>query len=524
MSTAISGVEATIQPPKSSGLYPLRCCCSIAASYCLPVRFAYLPGRWVVFRYETAAGPYPDDDLVKAHRDLLDRLAAGNRRDGLPFLLGPDGRPDGRVNAFFSSSRMRGRSPLTWKKYAYALGVWLNFLEVIGRRWDDVQEEDAEFFKEWRLTDQANPRPVEASTFAGDLAALRSFYRWAARVYHIVDPVAASGDLNLRPHGVRDRDIKWFDPAGYRRWRDLGLRGLGVDDRLDPRWRGRNDQRDVAFADGLYGSGLRLAEWASVLLTELPDDEPGRGYATAHLADVCAKGGYGHKYWLPRTALLGVLDYVEGARAKAVRRAQRCGRYVSVPRQRLVLGRQGDRLHLQEPDGGQRLVALNAIAPRDRARLFRATPEGVEPVALWLNEDGMPRAAHGWQHTFAAANARIARLGLSGFSGTPHMLRHSCALRWYAVGRLAYERRFAHLDVEEQRDFRVQFGNTWDLVATMLGHRSPETTRQHYLEPFRTLELDLLVHHAQQASVDGFLTGYLADHPLVRTDPIGGPR
>ena len=49
------------------------------------------------------------------------------------------------------------------------------------------------------------------------------------------------------------------------------------------------------------------------------------------------------------------------------------------------------------------------------------------------------------------------------------------------MGRLAYERRFAHLDEEELRDFRAQFGNTWDMVATMLGHRSPETTRQHYL-------------------------------------------
>ena len=77
-----------------------------------------------------------------------------------------------------------------------------------------------------------------------------------------------------------------------------------------------------------------------------------------------------------------------------------------------------------------------------------------------------------------------------------------------------------HLDEDEQRDFRAQFGNTWDLVATMLGHRSPETTRRHYLEPFRTLELELLLHHAQQAAADGFLTGYLADHPLVRTDPL----
>jgi len=477
-----------------------------------------------VFWYDVEGNPPPSDDLVEAHRGLLDRLREEDQRAGQPFLLGPDGRPDVRVNAFFTSRRMRARSPLTWRKYAYALGLWLNFLLVVGRGWDTATEDDAEYFKEWRLTDRSNPRPVETSTFAGDLAALRSFYRWAARVHGVADPVAGTDDLDLRPHGVRERDIKWFDPAGYRRWRDLGLRGHGPDGRPDPRWRGRNDQRNVAFADGLYGSGLRLAEWASVLLIDLPEDDPARGYTTSYLADACAKGGYGHRYWLPRIVLLGVLDYVEGARARAVRQAQQDGRYERVRRRRLLLGQHGGRLSIQEPDGRQTSPAVTAIGPRARARLFRPTSAGLEPLALWLNEDGMPRAAHGWQHTFAEANARIARMGLSGFMCTPHMLRHSCALRWYAVGRLAYERRFAHLDEEEQRDFRAQFGNAWDLVATMLGHRSPETSRRHYLEPFRTLELELLLHHAQQAAVDGFLTGYLADHPLVRTDPLQGLR
>lgn len=490
----------------------------------MPVRYAYLPGRWIVFRCDDEGTLRATDDVVKAHLELLVGRHASDRREGQPFLLGPDGRPDMRINAFFASPRMRVRSPLTWRKYAYALGLWLNFLRAVDRTWDAATEEDAEYFKEWRLTDEANPRPVERSTFAGDLAALRSFYRWAARVHQVADPVAGTDDFDLRPRGVRERDVKWFDPAGYRRWRDLGLRGHGLDGRPDPRWRGRNDQRDAAFADGLYGSGLRLSEWASVLLVDLPEDDPARGYTTSVLAGACAKGGYGRKYWLPRTALVGVLDYVEGARATAIRHAQCTGVYERLAHRRLLLGDLGGRLHVREPDGRQTSPALNAVGPRARARLFRSTSAGLEPLALWLNEDGMPRAGHGWQHTFAAANARIARLGLPGFRCTPHMLRHSCALRWYAVGRLAYERRFAHLSEEEQRDFRVQFGNTWDLVATMLGHRSPETTRQHYLEPFRTLELDLLLHHAQQAAVDGFLTGYLADHPLVRTDPLQGLR
>jgi integrase len=238
------------------------------------------------------------------------------------------------------------------------------------------------------------------------------------------------------------------------------------------------------------------------------------------LADACAKGGYGHKYWIQREALLGVLDYVEGARARAVRGAQRAGRYEKLPTIRRAVGVHRDRLIIQEPDGRRTEPVLGAIGPWGRRRLFRTTTHGLEPLAVWLNEDGMPRTPHGWQHSFAQANARIARLGLAGFSATPHMLRHSCALRWYSVGRLAYEHRFGHLSEEETKDFRAQFGDTWDLVATILGHRSPETTKQHYLEPFRALDVELLLQHAQQAAVERFLASYLADHPRVRTDPL----
>lgn len=485
------------------------------------MRTDYEPGSWVVFRYdvECPIGTV-DDPLLVAHAEMLESLAGRGRRHDQPFLLGPDGRPDERINAFFASPRMLSRSPLTWKKYAQSVGMWLNFLLVLGRRWDEASEDDAEYFKEWRLSESSNPRLVEASTFAANLAALRAFYKWMARRYEVVDPVAAVDDFDVRPRGVRDQHVKWLDPAGYRRWRDLGVRGLDLEGRADGSCRGRNEQRDAAFVDGLYSSGLRLTEWASVLLTELPNDDPARGYRTCRLANACAKGGYGHPYWIQREPLLGVLDYLEGARARAVRGAQRAGRYEQLTTVRLVVGSHGDRLMVQEPDGRRREPTLNAISPWGRRRLFRSTKQGLEPLAVWLNEDGLPRTPHGWQHTFEQANARIARLGLAGFRATAHMLRHSCALRWYSVGRLAYEKRFAHLSEEETRDFRVQFGDTWDLVATILGHRSPETTKLHYLEPFRALDVELLVQHAQQAAVDRFLTSYLADHPRVLTDPM----
>ena len=68
---------------------------------------------------------------------------------------------------------------------------------------------------------------------------------------------------------------------------------------------------------GLFETGLRLSEWASLLDVELPSDDPGRAFVTCWLADAGAKGGYGRRFWLPRPALAGVLAYVEGRRAAA---------------------------------------------------------------------------------------------------------------------------------------------------------------------------------------------------------------
>jgi hypothetical protein len=69
-----------------------------------------------VFRYDLERPPpraVTTDRLSVASAVLAD-LADRGRRQDQPFLIGPDGRPDLRVNAFFASARMLARSPPTW--------------------------------------------------------------------------------------------------------------------------------------------------------------------------------------------------------------------------------------------------------------------------------------------------------------------------------------------------------------------------------------------------------------------------
>lgn len=414
--------------------------------------------------------------------DLASWTKVRGGRDGQRFLLGPDGWPDSRVNACLGSAKWRNLAERSYRDYTYSLAVWLNFLLTRGVGWWEAVEDDAEEFLFWRLSDPANAERVQTNSFSRDLAALKRFYRWMRSNHGVANPF----DGFDAPRATRQENVKWLDPGGYARWRDLGIRGLDLSGRPDRWWQGRNAQRDTAFCDGLFGSGLRVSEWASVVLPELPPYDRRRGYYTCRLADACAKGGYGHLYWTPRSAMKGVLSYLEGARAAAVRRAQVAGRYERVGKRRLVLATHGtETVTLEDGRGGAEKWPWNEVGPRTRLRLFRATTEGLEPVALWLNEDGLPRDGRGWEHTFDVANERIGMLGLEGFTCTAHMLRHSLALKWYAIGKLVHTARLGHLSEDERADFREQFGDTWDLVQTMLGHRRVETTKNVYLNPLQ---------------------------------------
>ncbi|WP_051095078.1 hypothetical protein [Streptomyces sp. LaPpAH-108] len=160
------------------------------------------------------------------------------------------------------------------------------------------------------------------------------------------------------------------------------------------------------------------------------------------------------------------------------------------------LSGKGRRVGIPDGRGGTAEHTWNDLSPQVRKRLFGEGPQGLEPLWLWLNEDGMPRDAYGWHHTFDAANARIVGLGLEHFSRTAHMHRRSFALKWFSVAELVFAQRLGHLSQEEMRDFREQFGDHWHLVQTMLGHRRVETRKEVCLEPFRNLQVELLLAHA----------------------------
>lgn len=499
--------------------------------------------RWTVDFYDMVEGvPYDLLEEFLWFGDLHERAARNGARHGTPILNSPTGHADPRINLFFRTGSMAGASVKTMRRYAYSLAVWLTFLHVFGRRWDEATPGDVEAYKDWRITDVRNDERVKGTSFDTDRAALNCFYTWAGSRYRTINPVpsvprqahaspkpsglvdqdrkplARNGRDPLRPAGSRRRQVKWLLLSGYEQWRNIGLRGYGFDGLRRSGWRGYNEDRDVAFTDGLYGTGLRLQEWASILDVELPFGAKGR-YLKAWLAAACIKGApdEGRYYRIPRRVLMdsvaSYMDEVEGSRTEVIRRAQRAGRYDRLPGVRIVTGYSARtrELHIESASGGSVPLSLDVLGPDERLRLFRRTPHGLEPLAVWLSHDGLPKKVGGWEDTFRDANERIADLwaDLSAEELTPeqrerrrsqcpvwaraHMLRHSFALRWYLVLSMVWQPHLDGYTDEQLKDLRDQFGDVWYALSILMGHSHPDTTRDHYLAPFTGLHVDYLM-------------------------------
>ncbi|WP_199745494.1 site-specific integrase [Amycolatopsis sp. WAC 04182] len=492
---------------------------------------------WFLGFYEFDRVWDPGDAVAPDLRGVAERARANGAREGTPFLLAPSGRADPVVNAFWRAPPVRRLSAETKRRYAFSLKVWLTFLHRIEVEWGQVTPGELAVFKEWRLSAEDNPEHVAPGSFRVDLAAIRRFYVWAAERAAVQNPVrlravgaAASRDgslvLEASPAGVRRADVKWLTPEAFRLWRNIGLRGFTMDGVPAPAWRGRTEDRDVAYAEGLFGTGLRMAEWASVLTIELPDAAH-RGLFRGWLASACAKGSAGRRFWM-RQRVIGLTRFYleEGSRRAAVARAQREGRYEEL-RDRWLLRRvhPDGRLDVVTPTGESMTVALDTLAPRLRMRLFKQGAGGLEPVWLWLNHDGLPRPKQAWHKTFDRANQRVERTmpgagAASALWCRPHMLRHSFALRWFCIAKFVAWQRTGLLTERERRDFRDQLGDVWFLMATLLGHSSPQTTRDVYLEPFQALDVEhllALMDTDDRAALERLVDVVASDQPRVLT-------
>lgn len=438
--------------------------------------------------------------------DLEERERKVGIRPGSPILLRPDGSVDLDVQRYLTSGSFRRLSAVSQLGYAHNLRAHFSHLWSQGVDWSDATADDLENWSSWRQEDKRNPRRVIAATFARDLAAVRRFYEWqeskgtidcspveTRTVWRGRDVVEVA--LLQPPSGGAVR-MTWMTPAAYRQWVNVGLGGYRVDDTYDESWHGGGPAaRNIAFAELLWASGLRLREAASLLLAELPSAGSSR-YLKARLSEAVAKGR-ARDYWVSARALTAIRSYRKASRAEAVRRAQEAGRYDDVPGIMVQLRITSDRrVVVRDRDGGREgQIPLDSLDVTERQRLYVEGDAGLEPSMVWLSEAGLPLNHDSWRKVFRRANRRCADQGLPERTCHPHALRHSFALMWLCVFLYHHDLRF-DLTPQDRDVMRRLHCDPYTMVSQLLGHASRETTENIYLAPVRGLELELWLNQA----------------------------
>ncbi|WP_405670294.1 hypothetical protein OG612_43365 (plasmid) [Streptomyces sp. NBC_01527] len=105
---------------------------------------------------------------------------------------------------------------------------------------------------------------------------------------------------------------------------------------------------------------------------------------------------------------------------------------------------------------------LSSLDVEDRQRLFVEGDGGLEPLWLWLSQDGRPFQPHSWEAVYRAASGRCRKV-LEGKVAeppyfTPHMARHSFALKMLVALMHALDKRFG-LTPEERVALGAKLGD-----------------------------------------------------------------
>ena len=459
--------------------------------------FVSVLGWRIHFTRRALPAPRTTPPLLSIVGELDGWLDAHGVPEGQPFLLDPAGRYDVELNRYFETE-LAADAVNSQVAAAYDLKRFLAFLwdNRGGRSWRDATSADRAAYRHWRLFDENGPR-VELVTWDREVATVNRFYRWAVRMGHVADNPLVQREA--RRHQARSslsggrtpveashlgprRDVEWMTPVMYRRWRDVGVRGMSGDGLPDPSFRGRYASRNSAYTDLLIRTGLRLSEQTSLSLFELPQRMTAVGNATTWLPVAIAKGASARHVYIPASVLRDVWDYVDLERAEVVEQARDRGVYEQARNPLIVK----DPTRPWVLMGGRR-VKVSSLDPDERLRLLVVTKDGLEPAALWLNEYGRPSRPSGWQQMFKNANARCARLGVA-LSCHPHVLRHSFAVITLEQLWRGHIQELAGMVPAQRQTYQMVFGDPLNWVRMRLGHRSITTT-QIYLHTLQELEM-----------------------------------
>jgi integrase len=316
-------------------------------------------------------------------------------------------------------------------------------------------------------------------------------------------------------------------PADYRLWRDIGLRGYGADGLPRGGFRGRWEGRNAAFADLMVRTGMRLEEQSSLTVFEVPvhPSPRGTGFQRFWLPESIAKGASARWVYVPVPLVRELAAYSEFDRPEAIDYARSRGIYDRIRRPLIIEDPDRPEVLVPGQHGTRHLTKLAQLTPAERRRVLIDGPDGLEPAAFWLSEQGRPVALSTWKGLFADGNRRCAEQG-SDLRCHPHMLRHTFAVVTLEQLQRGHIQNLADLNPEQRTHYTRVFGDPADWVRRRLGHAS-QTTTLKYWNYLAELEMTTRMELVPDAWDDPRLTPLSVigdDHSEKAEDVVGAGR
>lgn len=425
---------------------------------------------------------------------VLDRAGV---KEGQPFILGADGSYDVHLNRFLRELDSWGvTADNSIESYSRDVMLFCRFLSESrnGKTIWECDGEDLRAYKRVRLFSGLDS--VSVGTWNRSIAALDKWVAWALyeelltkEPFRYTDKTVMTHDgprtMRVNAEHVADPEdepVRFVSFEDYLLWRDVGLRGELPEGGRDPRWRGRNGERNAMFADLIVYTGMRLSEASSLLVPEIPPLVTGRRITgDVRLSKAVTKRNKARTVFMTLRMLRSLHHFIDIERDELVTRRLAEGAYARGDS--AVLVRRAGRHALTLGTG--RGWSYAKIGPAERRRLARVCPDGSagEPLWLWLGEDGQPLSPSTWQSAFRRANERCAKFGID-LAISPHTLRHLYAV--HMLGLLLRQTIRALGRRDDQRLARAELrrlliGNPMRKLQQLLGH-THESTVYIYLD------------------------------------------
>ncbi|RUV81246.1 integrase, partial [Mesorhizobium sp. M1A.F.Ca.IN.022.07.1.1] len=354
--------------------------------------------------------------------------------------------------------------------------------------------DDVETFHRVRRRGESGSR-ISAASWNRSVAAMDKLYEWGVgegllssspfshRDIWRRSRARGSGQIAVRNGAFERRakrsDIRFVTLEDFRRFRDVGLRGLTPDGAERPGTRDRNGLRNALFAEMLVITGLRLEE-ASFLLASEVDALPAFGSSIRqtwfNLPAGLTKGERGRAILVPDGLIQRLRTYIRVERAHAVAKFKARQGWSLMERPIFVRRPVAGLASLVLADG--RTVPLEVFSPDERGRLVICDPDNApaEPAVLWLTEVGQPVRPNSWEMAFARACRRCQTNGFP-IDISPHQLRHTFAVHMLAMLiQRQLEGTSSAISAGPAEGYRRLLGDPLQQVQRLLGHASLETT------------------------------------------------